>query len=632
METRNSLRASLLSLPTELLVYTISFLPDVRERVKLRYVSRRLRSISEAPSLWREFAWPGYDRSQERCVCNVLRACGEHIEILRFFGHLAPRVAPSKLIMSLKYCGNVKHLSLPAEIKLSIERLRETLQHMKCLKTLDVHMSTTEPETSCNNTHLLALTANQQEATLHFSLEKFSFLEWHVIKDWIVQGLHSKNLNIVMPMKYAHSKVSNDYVHILLSNWTHNNSDIPADRTTCIRVFYGSKVPLSLYEIPPSIQLHYGQSATLPFVKASTFGILGLTTDSLLLTDTTTGGKTVHKAEYISYFREPRVANIPVNRNITDLNFVTDFDFTSTPFSQTIYSGHLEQLAVACPNLQRLNLQNNHDCLKCLKGLQTVANYCHDLQGLNLMFISVRKIECQMKLWGILNDIKLTYLAVELCVFKPLTENKQYKEQLIDLLKKCLHLQALEALCGQCDDCMSITDHDLVSLSHFPSLQHCILTHPPVIECVISNCEKLKYFMCFSDDKLLLTSMCCHNLQQLYIGSEKSDVEDTFMDAVSAHGELVHVILSVNSVTTEGITTLIKNSPKLLTFYIVTFQPLYDDKDVRLNLKTFKAKLKAKFGDRKLFTSGWYVLVQGYELYSADQLLFENTELLPVWT
>ena len=121
---------------------------------------------AKASSLWREFAWPFYNRNQERCVCNVLRACGEHIEILCFSGHVAPRVAPSKLIMSLKYCGNVKHLSLPAEIKLSIERLRETLQHMKCLKTLDVHMSTTKPETLCR-THLLLL---QTYKRLHFTL------------------------------------------------------------------------------------------------------------------------------------------------------------------------------------------------------------------------------------------------------------------------------------------------------------------------------------------------------------------------------------------------------------------------------------------------------------------------------
>ena len=624
---------NLLSLPTELLVYTISFLSEVREKVKLRCVSKRLRSVSEAPSLWREFRWSCYDRSEERCVCNVLKTCGAHIETLSFPGYVAPRVAPSKLIKSLNYCSNVKYLSLPAEIKLSIEQLREILQHMKCLKTVDVYMSTTQPRSSARCS-LFSLTAHLQEVTFRLSSEQCGWLDWHVIKEWIVQGLNSKRLNIVMPMMYNHSKVinSNRWVIELLYGWTRHNPDIPADRTACIRVFCGCKVPLNLYQIPPVVQLHYGQTATLPFVKASTFGILGIREDSLLLTDFTTGGKTVHKAEVMSFTMRSITIDSLLNKNITDLNFVSDFDFTLLPYTATLHSGHLEQLAAACPNLQRLNLQNNHECLKSLKGLQMVANCCHNLQGLNLMYIPVREVECQIRLWGILNDVKLTHLAIELCALIPVDENKRYKKQLISLLKRCIHLQAFEAFCGDCEYCRSIGDQDLMSLSHFPSLQYCMLTHSPGVDTVVNTCRNLKYFICFSDRELSLVSTHCHNLQQLYIGSERSDLVEVFMDTISAHGELIHVILSVNSITTEGITALIKNSPKLLTFYVVTLQPLYDDKDERLNLKTFKATLKAKFLDRKLFTSGCYMLVQDYELRTAEQLLFENTELLPVWT
>ena len=34
-----------------------------------------------------------------------------------------------------------------------------------------------------------------------------------------------------------------------------------------------------------------------------------------------------------------------------------------------VNSNHLEQLAVVCPNLQRLNLQGNINCLRDLQGL-----------------------------------------------------------------------------------------------------------------------------------------------------------------------------------------------------------------------------------------------------------------------
>ena len=53
--------------------------------------------------------------------------------------------------------------------------------------------------------------------------------------------------------------------------------------------------------------------------------------------------------------------------------------------SDSLSSGHLEQLAIACPNLQRLNSQRSNHSLVCLKGLQCIASHCHNLQGLNLL-------------------------------------------------------------------------------------------------------------------------------------------------------------------------------------------------------------------------------------------------------
>ena len=47
---------TLLSLPSELLVYVLSFLTVAQDKITLRYVCQRLRNcVSETPSLWREF-------------------------------------------------------------------------------------------------------------------------------------------------------------------------------------------------------------------------------------------------------------------------------------------------------------------------------------------------------------------------------------------------------------------------------------------------------------------------------------------------------------------------------------------------------------------------------------------------
>ena len=49
-----------------------------------------------------------------------------------------------------------------------------------------------------------------------------------------------------------------------------------------------------------------------------------------------------------------------LNDSISNLNFVTDFDVSC----MSLYSSHLELLAVMCPNLWRLNLQDSVHCLE----------------------------------------------------------------------------------------------------------------------------------------------------------------------------------------------------------------------------------------------------------------------------
>ena len=83
------------ALPIELLVYILSFLKNVRDIVKLRYVSRVFRKASETPSLWRDLVWPHFDVSEERCLKALFKSCGSYVQRLSFPDH----VTPSKLIV-----------------------------------------------------------------------------------------------------------------------------------------------------------------------------------------------------------------------------------------------------------------------------------------------------------------------------------------------------------------------------------------------------------------------------------------------------------------------------------------------------------------------------------------------------
>jgi len=55
--------------------------------------------------------------------------------------------------------------------------------------------------------------------------------------------------------------------------------------------------------------------------------------------------------------------------------------------------------------------------------------------------------------------------------------------------------------------------------------------------------------------------------KQLYIDESYTIVPDEFMISVSAQGGLVHVVMIVRSSTAEGIISLIRNSPRLITLY-----------------------------------------------------------------
>ena len=125
----------LIALPTELLVYIFSFLLAVRDKVKLLYVSKRIRSATEVPSLWKEpFVWPYYESREECCVSDLLKTCGRYIKTLSFPDHAPP------LQTLVRNCHNVVELTLP-KTKLDRVQVGKVIQHMQGLQKLDVEWS-----------------------------------------------------------------------------------------------------------------------------------------------------------------------------------------------------------------------------------------------------------------------------------------------------------------------------------------------------------------------------------------------------------------------------------------------------------------------------------------------------------
>ena len=301
-------------------------------------------------------------------------------------------------------------------------------------------------------------------------------------------------------------------------------------------LYYNWKTPLNLFPNLPSFQLQFGKVATLPLFNLSKFGVVGLENDFLLLPgncSNVTAAATAYKARLWKHH-----GNIELKSGVSSLNMITEFDFSS---SNLLQSNHLEQLAVVCPNLQRLNLQDHSNCLRSLQGLRAIATYFHNLQGLNLVGVQVTEVENHIQLWEILSNIKLTHLAIELCIIMPFENDDLSEQNLIRLYQKCSHLRALQLkrdkivrLCPKCED---YDDKHSLLLSHFPSLALCLLENMPfqsmytaTMHNTVTSCKELKYlkYSMYSEHAINLVPFL-GKLQQLLIDCAYCDISDKFM-------------------------------------------------------------------------------------------------------
>ena len=354
---------NLLTLPTELLVYIISFLSSILDRLNMRYVSSWLRCVIEGtPSLWKEFIWPYYDHYQECKMKNfkVLKVCGRHIKVLSF-----PKSrVPLTLVEMLQYCSNVQHLSLPSA-KLNPGQLRIMMNHMTHLEILEIKVDEEGDVKQLLNA----------EQIKHLKIISSICHLKELFNHWTKSKSRPSNVTFNVPVITDHLDLI-DYIARLYP--------IQTTITTSFRVYHGMNNFPHL-----QLQLEAGQIST-PGVKLSDVGILGLNNDVAVMTDCQYGGRAMCM---VRYQFDDDIANklnsLPITR-CDDLSCVTHFDLANC---HSLYSGHLEQLAIACPNLQRLNLQHCCYCLINLQGLQAIASHCHNLQGLNLLGISILNVQ-----------------------------------------------------------------------------------------------------------------------------------------------------------------------------------------------------------------------------------------------
>ena len=316
---------------------------------------------------------------------------------------------------------------------------------------------------------------------------------------------------------------------------------------------------------------------------------------------------------------------------VTSLLSNVDFSFAN------IYPDHLEQLAIACPNLERLNLSSAHNCFKNLQGLRAIVDTCQNLQGLNLEGIRPSSVESYLLLWELLSSIKkLTHLAIDLCMLIHINNNcynAADKNKLIGMLGNCDSLKALEIIQVFCrEEYPGVND---ILFNNFPSLVYVRLSrvyqYTTAVEYTITNCRRLKYLYYgayYCREALNLPS--CH-LQQLCMESFFIDLSAPSVQVLSAHSGLEQVVLCVNSITTSAITTFITNSPSLKLLYTVTKESLHDNNGASVDQEDYKDTVSKRFSYHKLLTTGDFILMTCYYSPCNTILTLFNTNMKSLW-
>ena len=588
---------SLVNLPTELLVIILSYL-SIQDIISMQFVSQRFKKISEIPLLWKKFIWPDYEPRHVCRVSKVLKAHGEHVRQIFFPAHLTP----ANVLEMLHCCPKVAHLSLPRNTQLSLDHLEEIVDTMTHLEQLDVFTNIIEGKSmEFYFFKLFEVTSSVKKLNLKI--------------DWFIGNI-SETLCILeellmngdpLPSVINLLMYEDDVIRSIgiLERW---HASIFRIAPLEIGLYDIARVPMDLYPSIPIRKFRFDPAGTPSLIKLSDHGILGLDEDIFSLSDYDRYGK-VRLSVNLHWY----AGNLHC---ISNLYSVSNVDFVGV----NIYPGHLEQLAIACPNLERLYLGKVQNCLQSLQGLHAIVDTCQNLQGLNLVGIPVSSVESYLLLWELLSSIKkLTHLAIDLCMLIQSSNcDSTDKEKFIGMLRNCVSLKALEIIekfdckCKGCQNVHSVND---LLFSHFPSLVYVTLSQvrcTTAFKYIITNCHRLKYLYYernrVSEAHVTLPSSSICHLQQLCINSFNINLSTPSVHVLSAHGELEQVALYVKSITTSAITTLISSSPNLMLLYIVTIKPLCDENGVREDCNKYKNTVSKTFSYHKLLTTGDFIL------------------------
>ena len=198
-------QSTLETLPVEVQVFIFSFLSTC-DIVRIRCISKTLRSVGEIPSLWENFMWPRYAPRDDIALKSVLKTFGKYIKRFHFVDH----IAPAKLQVMSRFCKNVIHLSLPSfNYKLNFEKLEKIVHSLECIQILDILVPVSiylKFKMDAFIRQCFIISNNLKELSLHF---EHCATTWFIIsmQQWLEEWANSnyvpRKLNIIVDKTLA---------------------------------------------------------------------------------------------------------------------------------------------------------------------------------------------------------------------------------------------------------------------------------------------------------------------------------------------------------------------------------------------------------------------------------------------
>ena len=510
---------NLLNLPTELLVKIMFYLP-MHDRIMMLHVSQRFWNFAEIPLLWRNFTLFGGHYWKHNL--NLLKVIGKHVRAI-YFNYITSD------LLEIMVCNinwrSVTHLILYDRYRFQ-RLLKIAVDTMPCLQYLAMKLSFNRYNNynmyyvGIKNTVELLEIISTRIKVLKLDLPSSTDLQSVVAGIQVFVNKHYADalpslikifggFNITATDNSVYDNMSDNYGQrnrqspdislCLLANATDNLFKIWSKSAYSLSPFViqlydkvPSDTPIHLFPPVPMRSYKFGAAATPTLIQLPAYGIVGLK-DNIF-----------HFSEYIDdhgmvshsvTLDHGDCGSLIEERHITCIPHLHTVSYVDISY-ENVNSNHLQQLAIACPNLQQLHLRGNVNCLEDLQGLQAIVDKCKNLKSLNLAGIDVSWVESYLLLWDLLSSLKkLTLLTIDLCMILLYDYDDDDKQRLVTMCKSCHSLLALNVHLKHwsCIECNSINENFL--FSHFPSLTYCALWNIEYssVAHAFTNCHRLKY-------------------------------------------------------------------------------------------------------------------------------------------